>query len=66
VDAIALLAVDDRPQRDLLGGGVADGQPVRVLGQAGRVRAGDLALHEVPPGGHAHLALVQERTERAH
>ena len=53
--------VDQRAERDLLGVRVADRQASRPLRQPIEVLVGDGLEHDVPAGGHADLALVQER-----
>ena len=65
VDAVALVLVDDRAERDLVAGRVADRQLPRMSGQALDVPVGDAAGDEVAAGRHADLALVVERAERA-
>ena len=65
VDLVALAGVDDRAERDLLGGRIADRQAVGLLGQPRDVLVGDRLVHQVPAGGHADLALVEERAPGA-
>src|SRR5699024_7479299 len=62
-NAAALLVVDDRPDRDLLGGRVAHRQAPGTAGQLLDVVLGDGFVDEVAAGGHADLALVHPRTE---
>src|SRR5699024_329785 len=62
-DAAPLLVVDDRPDRDLLGGGIAHRQVPGTAGQLLDVVVGDRFVDEVAAGGHADLSLVHPRTE---
>src|SRR5699024_7302095 len=63
--AAPLLVVDDRPARDLLGGGIAHRQVPGTAGQLLDVVVGDRFVDEVAAGGHADLSLVHPRTEGA-
>jgi hypothetical protein len=56
-----LLLVDDRAQLDV-SGRVADGQIQRVFDERLGVLADDGLVHEMPPGGQADLALMEEGT----
>src|SRR5699024_2209233 len=57
-NAAARLVVDDRPERDLLGGRVAHRQAPGTAGQLLDVVLGDGFVDELAAGGHADLALV--------
>jgi hypothetical protein len=65
VHLVPLTLVDQWAERDLFGGRVAYRQVVRLFGQCGDVVVVDCLMHQVSAGGHADLALVQERTPRA-
>ena len=65
VHLVPLPLVDDRPERHLTRGRVADRQVAGLLGEPADVVVVDPLVHDVPPGRHADLALVQERSPRA-
>jgi hypothetical protein len=66
VDVVPLFGVDDRAQRHVVTGRVTDRQPVGVLGEQPGVLVGDPRVYQMAAGGHADLAGVVERPERAH
>ena len=61
VYVVALAAVDDGTERDLLGRRIAYGQRGRSFGQALDELVGDAFVDQVASGCHADLALVQKR-----
>jgi hypothetical protein len=65
VHLVALPLVDDRAERHRARRGVADREVRRLLGQRRHVVVVDLVGDKVTAGGHADLALVQERAPRA-
>src|SRR5699024_5991261 len=60
-DAAPLLVVDDRPDRDLLGGGIAHRQVPGTAGQLLDVVVGDRFVDEEATGGLADLAAGRGR-----
>ena len=61
VDLVPRPLVDDRTERDLLGGRVADRQVAGLRGELVDEVVVDPVGDEVAAGGHADLALVEER-----
>jgi hypothetical protein len=62
VDLVSLSFVDDRTERDLAHGGVADRKPAGLVGKALHEFFVRAICHEVPARRHADLPLMEERT----
>src|SRR5690606_17590372 len=62
VDPVPLPGVDDGAEGDLAGRRVADRQRVGLRGETLHEVVVEAVGDEVPAGGHADLALVEERT----